>query len=164
MRPPIQSLAPAVAFLVLAGCTTSSEPECDVVCGVQNGSSGSTQATYWVVPQLSQTGNAAARIAFFADGSGKLIANSNNCTVPIGSGATSNPIVTSFTWTRSGSSILLSGASFHCSFDPANNRGTITSFTSIVGSTASGTFTTTIFTDWFGGGGNFTANLVAGTL
>lgn len=132
----------AVASVVLVlGCGSSTSPDspaCDQVCAIGNGASASGATTYWRIDGLScGQSSCFTKIAFFADGTGKLTSGTSNCVIG------STPSVVAFTWTQTGSStMLLSGSNFSCSPNPATSSGvTIGSFASIAGGVSSGVFT-----------------------
>jgi hypothetical protein len=147
----------AVASVVLVfGCGGSAPPGCDQICAISNGATASGATTYWRISGLS-CGQITCftKIAFFADGTGKLTSGTNNCVMG------STPSVVTFTWTKTGSSaMLLSGADFSCSPDPRTLSGvTIGSFTSITGGVSSGVFKANL-----NGASAIQASLLAGTL
>ena len=138
-----------VLVIGVAGCPATSPtdatkrsdniPTCDQVCSITNGATESTATTYWQIFELRCGVSACySKMAFFADGTGKMIATRNNC---LSFQITNFPTVVNFTWTRlSSSAMLLSGATFKCAPNNLAVGSTISSFTSITGGISSGTF------------------------
>ena len=148
VRPsPLRYLFFVSVFVIgVAGCPAISPtdanpptPTCDQVCNITNGATASSATTYWQIFEL-RCGQSACytKMAFFADGTGKMIATRNNC---LSYQVLNSPTVVNFTWTRlSSNAMLLNGATFACAPNNLAVGSTISSFTSITGGISSGTF------------------------
>lgn len=149
--------AKAVTVLLVAGCASDpSGPGCDQVCQISNGTTAAAATTYWRIPLLAcGQGTCFTKIAFFADGTGKVTSGTSNCQI------NSTPAVVTFSWTKTGpSTVLLSGSAFACTPVATTTSGTVIgSFTSISGGIASGVFTANL-----NGGASVNASLLAGTF
>ena len=149
--------AGAATVALVGGCASSpSGPDCDQVCLVSNGATAAAAATYWRIPLLA-CGQLTCftKIAFFADGTGKVTSGTSNCQL------NSTPAVVTFSWTKTGpNTMLLSGSAFACTPVATTSSGTVIgSFTSISGSVAAGVFTANL-----NGGASISASLLAGTF
>jgi hypothetical protein len=154
----LSRFAGVASVILVFGCGGSAPntPSCDQICAIGNGTTAAGATTYWRIPGLScGQGTCFTKIAFFADGTGKLTSGTSNCAVG------STPSVVAFTWTKTGSStMLLSGSAFSCSPNPQTTSGTtIGSFTSITGGVSSGVFTSNL-----NGGSAVQASLLSGTF
>ena len=108
---------------------------CDNICKISNGAASASATTYWQVQELNCGGFCYAKIAFFADGTGKLLSETTNCVVG------STPAVVTFTWTQTGpDTMLMTGATYACSPNSLSTGGTLGSFTTITGSISAGVF------------------------
>lgn len=150
-----------VANVISVGGAHPTSGTCDTVCGLMNGTSAAMATTYWRIPGLSCSQSSCfTKIAFFADGTGKLTSGTNNC---LRSNVTVQPTpnVVTFNWTKAGPrALLLSNSAFTCSDSGSSMTGTVIgSFTSI-----SDGFTSGYFDGYLNGTFGLHVTLMAGTF
>jgi hypothetical protein len=143
------------------------------IVAILNGPNAAGQTSYWNIPTLgNNSAQAATRLALFGDGTGKLISVNNNCLIPVGGGAQfagQAPVVTSFTWTATGTAALtFTDAAYQCLFNtnpnPPNQslvdqgQGALQSLSNISGGTSTASFSGSIVQ------GSSSARTITGTL
>ena len=148
--------------LLLHACAKSDKDDksanttCDQVCSISNGATAAVGGTYWKISGLAcGQGVCFTKIAFFDDGTGKLISGTNNCIL------NSAPVAVAFSWTKTGANtLLLSEAPFACAPEQKTTSGTIIgSFTASTGGVSTGVFKSNV-----NGTGSIQASLLSGTF
>jgi hypothetical protein len=128
------------------------------VSDILNGPNAAGQTSFWQITGLGYNSfGGFTKLALFADGTGKLVAGTNNCQVPLAPTTppvvNQVPLVSNFTWTQTGASaLLIVGAEYHCTFDVTpqtslpliSQNGPVQSMSSITGGVSTATLHATI--------------------